>query len=393
MYFSGDPCFEQLQTQYSELASLYLTDSDTAIKQLFHFREIGDHNDSTFSSSALFLFLVPYICLACITVGGTYPAGSFVPSLLSGAAFGRLIGHLLHKLDSSRGTFADSGTYALMGAAGITAGITRLTISLTVMVLEGTGDMQYVLPLMLVVMAGRLVGNVFTEGLYDIHIKSRNLYYLEEDDAINPSVEIHDATVSDIMTTKPICLLQVVRVGEVFDMLCQYKHHCFPVIEGKDGNVFCGTIMRKVICTLIKHKAFGHSSADDKSSKRLSPLVNWGTLECIYPRYPDVDGLKISDQDREAWLDLRPYIDDAAYTVNEHASILRTYRMFRTLGLRHLCVVNKHNILLGILTREDLVSIHQHDTILDHIKPPNKKDSKHEFLKHTVDLSLSNSYS
>jgi chloride channel 7 len=67
-----------------------------------------------------------------------------------------------------------------MGAVGITAGITRLTISLTVMVLEGTGDMQYVLPLMLVVMAARLVGNVFTEGLYDIHIKARHLYYLEE---------------------------------------------------------------------------------------------------------------------------------------------------------------------------------------------------------------------
>ena len=119
------------------------------------------------------------MCLACVTVGGAFPAGSFVPSLLSGAAFGRLIGHLLHKLDSSRGTFADSGTYALMGSAGLTAGITRLTISLTVMVLEGTGDMQYVLPLMIVVMAGRLVGNVFTEGLYDIHIKARNLYYLE----------------------------------------------------------------------------------------------------------------------------------------------------------------------------------------------------------------------
>jgi len=66
----------------------------------------------------------------------------FVPSLLSGAAFGRLVGHLLHKLDNTRGTFADSGTYALMGAAAVTAGIARMTISLTVMILEATGDMQ-----------------------------------------------------------------------------------------------------------------------------------------------------------------------------------------------------------------------------------------------------------
>ena len=35
----------------------------------------------------------------------------------------------------------------------------------------------------------------------------------------------------------------------------------------------------------------------------------------------------------------------------------RTYRMFRTLGLRHLCVINKYNQVLGIVTRADLVNI------------------------------------
>ena len=30
--------------------------------------------------------------------------------------------------------------------------------------------------------------------------------------------------------------------------------------------------------------------------------------------------------------------------------------MFRTLGLRHLCVINKYNQVLGVVTRADLVS-------------------------------------
>jgi chloride channel 7 len=63
-------------THYNELASLYLTDSDTSIKQLFHFREIGDDNASTFSSFALFLFVVPYIIMACVTNGVSVPAGT-----------------------------------------------------------------------------------------------------------------------------------------------------------------------------------------------------------------------------------------------------------------------------------------------------------------------------
>lgn len=157
------PLYCDSATQYNELASLYLVDSDTAIKQLFHFREIGDRLDSTFSSSALLVFLVPYITVASISFGCGVPGGLFVPSLISGAAFGRLVGHLLHKMDNTRGTFADSGTYALMGSAAVTGGVTRMTISLTVIILEATGDMQYVLPLMLVVMIARFVGNIFNE--------------------------------------------------------------------------------------------------------------------------------------------------------------------------------------------------------------------------------------
>lgn len=167
--------------EYNEVASLIFTDADIAIKQLFHFREAGADDTSTFSSGALFLFFVPYIVMATITYGIAVPSGLFVPSLLSGAAFGRLFGHLLHKLDHTNGTFADSGTYALMGAAAVLGGMARMTISLTVILLEATGDMQYVLPLMLTLMAARFTGNVFNEGLYDIHIALKRIPFLEPD--------------------------------------------------------------------------------------------------------------------------------------------------------------------------------------------------------------------
>jgi chloride channel 7 len=105
------------EKQYNEVASLFFCEADVAIRQLFHFRETGETDAATFSSAALFLFFIPYITLASLVYGIAIPSGLFVPSLLSGAAFGRLFGHLLHKLDHTSGTFADSGTYALMGAA------------------------------------------------------------------------------------------------------------------------------------------------------------------------------------------------------------------------------------------------------------------------------------
>jgi hypothetical protein len=48
------------------------------------------------------------------------------------------------------------------------------------------------------------------------------------------------------------------------------------------------------------------------------------------------------------------------YVVRSHAfcfalSRQRTYRLFRTLGLRFLCVVNYNNQVVGIITRENLL--------------------------------------
>lgn len=67
--------FQCGENQYNEVASLIFTDADTAIKQLFHFREAGIDDASTFSSAALFLFFVPYISLATIVYGIAVPSG------------------------------------------------------------------------------------------------------------------------------------------------------------------------------------------------------------------------------------------------------------------------------------------------------------------------------
>ncbi len=90
----------------------------------------------------------------------------------------------------------------------------------------------------------------------------------------------------------------------------------------------------------MQHKAFGPGpeggdgvsakSNQQKSQRgasmlrldrRLSPMISWKTLECVYPRYPEVGELALSEAERDRWIDLRPYIDSAPYTINEHASV------------------------------------------------------------------------
>lgn len=147
--------------EYNEVASLIFTDPGDAIRQLFHLHQLA------FSPWALFLFFIVYITLAVVVYGIAVPSGLFVPCLLSGAAFGRLFGNLAKRIYPN---LAFSNTYALVGAAAVLGGIARMTISLTVILLECTGNEQFVLPLMLTLMTARMTGSLFNEDLYHIHI-------------------------------------------------------------------------------------------------------------------------------------------------------------------------------------------------------------------------------
>ncbi|KAL3909602.1 MAG: hypothetical protein SGARI_002523 [Bacillariaceae sp.] len=126
------------QTEYNELASLIFTEPGDAIRLLFHLHK------HAFSTAALLLFFFFYITMAVVTYGIAVPSGLFVPTY--------------------------SNTYALIGAAAVLGGMARMTISLTVILLECTGNMQFVLPLMLTLMTARIVGSLFNDDLYHIHI-------------------------------------------------------------------------------------------------------------------------------------------------------------------------------------------------------------------------------
>ncbi|RYY86395.1 hypothetical protein EON63_05865 [archaeon] len=60
---------------YNQLASLYFTSGDTAMRQLFHFREVDGMGQNSFTSGPLILFFIPYFLLASITSGVMAPAG------------------------------------------------------------------------------------------------------------------------------------------------------------------------------------------------------------------------------------------------------------------------------------------------------------------------------
>lgn len=58
-----------------------------------------------------------------------------------------------------------------------------------------------------------------------------------------------------------------------------------------------------------------------------------------------------------------------SYVIQEHATLSRTFRLFRTLGLRHLCVVDDDFGVVGIITRHEMTEHHMDERLGEMFSP------------------------
>eukprot|EP01127_Copromyxa_protea_P018292 TRINITY_DN5718_c0_g1_i3.p1 TRINITY_DN5718_c0_g1~~TRINITY_DN5718_c0_g1_i3.p1 ORF type:complete len:610 (+),score=113.52 TRINITY_DN5718_c0_g1_i3:11-1840(+) len=204
---------------FNDMAGLYLTDQETTIRRLFHY------NGLAFSLSTLGVHFVSYFLLATLTYGVGVPSGLFVPALLCGASYGRFVGHVLAMLLPSWDL--NPGMFSLIGAASMLGGIARMTISLCVIMMEATGQVQTGLPIMATLLISKFVGDLFNEGLYDIHIHLKQIPILEWD---GPLV-LRKFTAQHVMSQPVITFNRVENVGRIYSILSNTTHNGFPIVN------------------------------------------------------------------------------------------------------------------------------------------------------------------
>ncbi|XP_076596632.1 H(+)/Cl(-) exchange transporter 6 isoform X1 [Chaetodon auriga] len=419
---------------YNDMATLFFNPQEAAIHQLFH-------QEGTFSPVTLSVFFLLYFLLACWTYGVSVPSGLFVPSLLCGAAFGRLVANILKvKL----GMDIYSGTFALIGAAAFLGGVVRMTISLTVILIESTNEITYGLPIMITLMVAKWTGDFFNKGIYDIHIQLRGVPLLEWE----TEIEMDKLTASDIMEPNLTYVYPHTRVQSLVSILRTTVYHAFPVVtenrqneqdfmkgnilisnnirfkkssvmsrageqrrrcqsmksypsselrnvcdeqnavvepaeEGEDllqqmlerryapypnlypdqspseewtmeerfrPLTFHGLILRSQLVNLLIR---GVCYAENQSSAT-QPRLSYVEMTEDYPRYPDIHDLDLALLNPRMIVDVTPYMNPCPYTVSPNTRISQVFNLFRTMGLRHLPVVNAVGEIVGIITRHNL---------------------------------------
>lgn len=344
--------FKRFQCQsgyYNDLASLFLNTNDDAIRNLF-----STSTRHEFRISSLFIFFAAIYCLGIITYGIAVPSGLFIPVILAGACYGRLVGRLFASISK-----LDTGLFALLGAASFLGGTMRMTVSLCVILLELTNDLLLLPLVMLVLLVSKTVADSFNKGVYDQIVKLKGLPYMEA----HAEPYMKHLAARDVVSGPLVTFSGIEKVGNIMHALRTTGHNGFPVIDEPpftDAPELCGLVLRSHLLVLLKGKSFSrnqvHCGGEILRKYAALDFAKAGSGKGV-----KLEDLNIEQEEMEMYVDLHPITNASPYTVVETMSLAKAAILFRQLGLRHMCVVPKSQgrpPIVGILTRHDFMPEH-----------------------------------
>jgi len=352
----------------------------------------NDRFGSTFTMQSLAIHCVCYLLFMSLAAGLAIPGGLFMPCIMVGSSFGLLVGCLLRKLLPAWGIAPSM--YALVGATAVLGGVFRASISLVVVVVEGTRQINYIFEVILaVVMSNWVAHYIHSEGVYESDLeRNGTVSFLRSE----PPKMLQAMLASHIMSQNVVGVYEVETVERVLHILKYTRHNGFPVFsrEGqKDGSKKLeGLILRSQIIVLLHRKVFCDKDGDLIAEEDIDCVELEQTLEHEMQTFHQRQGLwrrhtwsnkdalrelqiegeimqGISDSLKhvsplhpggdqhpgaQLYLNFGPHMNKAPIAVRGECSAARAYSLFTALGIRHLCTIDGDNNVIGLITRKDL---------------------------------------
>jgi len=318
----------------------------------------------------LFAALIVQVALVTFTIGVKVPSGLIIPSMSIGAITGRIVGIITEQLAIQNPTFplfrhdcskdencVTPGLYAIVGACAFLGGVSKMTVSLVVIMFELTGGLTYIVPLMAAAMTAKWIGDGFVRGgIYDAHIELNGYPFLDNKEEFN-----FTTTAADVMRPRPeqpSLLAYLTQSGMTFleldHLLKETTHTSYPVVVSREQPYVVGQVQRRHLQMVLKSQKM--------QRYRLSPCV----IQFISPSETTISTDCESDNQPEQRLNTNAEVirvanllDQAPIIVTDQTPMETVIDLFRKLGLRQ-AFVTRNGRLRGIITKKDILRhIHQ----------------------------------
>lgn len=283
--------------------------------------------------------------LAAITFGLHIPAGIILPSMTIGALAGRAVGIIMEIWVNKHPTFfpfsscepdlpcVTPGTYAIIGASATLAGVTRMTVSIVVIMFELTGALTYVLPIMIAVMISKWVGDAFSrKGIYESWIHFNEYPFLDNQDEQNTVPDVAAGSVMTRIENLVVLTATGHTIASLHRVLEQHNYRGFPVVSDPREAILIGYISRAELAYNLR--------AATEAPRNLPPET-----ETFFSHQPLADP--------RTTLDLRPWMDQTPLTLPARVNLHLAVQYFQKLGVRYVLFCDQ-GMLQGILTKKDI---------------------------------------
>jgi len=303
--------------------------------------------------------------------------------LVLGAALGRLYGEFV---ESQFDTAIIPAGYAVIGSAGLCSGTIR-ALSPSVFVLELTGSLSLVIPVLICSITATAVGNLFNSPLFDVALKIQNLPFLSN----FRSDKVYRMVAKDVMRANIQCLSMATPLRVVKEYLSKPADDILfvPLVQSEASMVLEGIAERSSLDYVVTSYiaswedrfrvkvpnevilASSPPTSPPNPSAELAPLHPPEHEEEIVPDEAGGSGagvervqeiIEVGDQGWKDVLlvdamnesDTAVLMDFAPSQTSDTTPLNKVFHLFLMLGLS-FTFVTRYGALVGVITKRDLI--------------------------------------
>lgn len=328
--------------------------------------------------------------LTVITFGTKVPAGIYVPSMVVGGLMGRIVGHSVQYLtltypdhflfsscsaDGNPESCVVPGVYALVAAGATMTGVTRLSVTLAVILFELTGSLNHVLPFSLGVLIAKWTADAIEPlSIYDLLIDMAAYPYL--DAKVRPAFTTdlgeltRKANVNRIIDISASPLVQATALRAKLEYL-----HMAGELDGGLPILKYGVLVGLIPGPDLEF-ALDRLESEEGVLCLMRPQAGPQDITGSARANVDADGVLVQDafldeevQPVQARLsddptDFTPFIDPAPVSLDICSPMDLVFECFVKLGLRYICVLREGKFV-GLVHKKAFVhyvkEVHEHE--------------------------------